>query len=205
MGVELPDDKDYVRKEIKKIKKEYSWEGIFFQLWIINEIVSFENIDNKCQEFREDLKDIRLWLEKCLYSEYNLKTTFRENMPTAGIVYDVTKSDEELLADMNSSCRKRIKKAIAGGLKYAILDIHQYEKFFKKWQLTADIKWFNTISKAQYHRLTKYIDEGNGIIIGAFWTESWLHELFVFLMRAIFIVPMDSFIENLVTSEFNIS
>ena len=168
MGVELPDDKDYVRKEIKKIKKEYSWEWIFFQLWIINEMISFENIDNKCQEFREDLKNIRWGLEKCLYSDYKLKTAFRENMPTAGIVYDVTKSDEELLNDMNSSCRKRIKKSIAGWLQYAILDTHQYEKFFKKWQLTADIKWFNTISKAQYYRLTKYIDEGNGIIIGAF-------------------------------------
>lgn len=168
MGVELPDDKDYVRKEIKKIKKEYSWEGIFFQLWIINEIISFENINNKCQEFREDLKDIRWGLEKCLYLDYKLKPAFRENMPTAGIVYDVTKSDEELLNDMNSSCRKRIKKSIAGWLKYGILDTHQYENFFKKWQLTADIKWFNTISKAQYHRLTKYIDEGNGIIIGAF-------------------------------------
>jgi lipid II:glycine glycyltransferase (peptidoglycan interpeptide bridge formation enzyme) len=79
-------------------------------------------------------------LQKYLYSDYKLKTAFRENMPTAGIIYDVTKSDEELLNDMNSSCRKRIKKSIAGGLKYAILDTNQYEKFFKKWQLTADIK-----------------------------------------------------------------
>jgi hypothetical protein len=53
-------------------------------------------------------------LQKCLHAEYKLKTSFRENMPTAGIVYDVTKSDEELLKDMNSSCRKRIKKSTEG-------------------------------------------------------------------------------------------
>jgi hypothetical protein len=33
-------------------------------------------------------------------------------MPQANIIYDITKSDEELISEMNSGCKERIKKAI---------------------------------------------------------------------------------------------
>lgn len=61
-------------------------------------------------------------------------------MPTASITYDTQKSDEELLKDMNNSCRKRTKKAIAGGMEYRIIDKKEYEMFFAKRQKTADTK-----------------------------------------------------------------
>jgi hypothetical protein len=41
---------------------------------------------------------------------------------------------------MNESCRKRIKKAIAGGIEYRIVDKKDYELFFAKRQKTADAK-----------------------------------------------------------------
>ncbi|MEI6774919.1 MAG: hypothetical protein WCL18_09465 [bacterium] len=81
---------------------------------IINDIISFENSTQKCDEFKEDMKMFRLGLQKVLQIDYKFTPACRENMPTAGIIYDTTKSDEELLKDMNESCRKRIKKAIAG-------------------------------------------------------------------------------------------
>jgi len=52
----------------------------------------------------------------------------------------VSKSDEELLKDMNESCRKRIKKSIAQGLEYRTIDKKEYETFFTKRQKTADSK-----------------------------------------------------------------
>ncbi len=168
MGVQLPDDKEYVHREISKLKKHYTWKWILFQLGIVNEMISFENSENKCEEFREDMKEIRIGLQNCLHSDYSLKTAFRENMPTAWITYDVTKSDEELLKDMNESCRKRVKKSIAAWLEYQIVGEHQYEEFFIKRKQTADTKWFNTISKAQYERLIEYIDKGKGMLIWAF-------------------------------------
>jgi len=61
-------------------------------------------------------------------------------MPMAAITYDTTKSDEALLHDMNESCRKRVKKAIAGGMQYRIVDKQDYESFFAKWQKTAGTK-----------------------------------------------------------------
>jgi len=32
-------------------------------------------------------------------------------MPQANIIYDITKSDEELIKEMNSGCKERVKKA----------------------------------------------------------------------------------------------
>jgi len=168
MGVELPDDTVYVQKELAKLRKKFRGKWIFFQLGIINEIVSFENSMKRCQEFDEDMKYFRLWLQDILYKNYSIIPAFRENMTTAAIIYDVTKSDEELLKDMNESCRKRVKKAISWGMEYRIIDKDQYAEFFVKWQKTADTKWFNTISKPQYAWLLKYIEKGKWMLIGAF-------------------------------------
>jgi len=76
-------------------------------------MVRFENANHIAPEFAHDMREIRLGLRKNLCSKYGLKSSFRENMPQAGIIYDVTKSDEELLKDMNESCRKRVKKSIS--------------------------------------------------------------------------------------------
>ena len=81
-------------------------------------------------------------------------------MPTAAIIYDTTKSDEALLKDMNDSCKKRVKKAIAGGMEFRIIEQKYHQEFFIKWQKTAEAKGFNTISKQQYERLLAYIATG---------------------------------------------
>lgn len=168
MGVELPSDKEYVRSEIEKIKKQFRKKWFFFQLGITNEIISFENSSQKSDEFKQDMKEFRLGLQKVLQLDYHIIPTFRENMPTAGIIYETNKSNEELLKDMNESCRKRTKKAIAQGLEYRIIDKKEYEIFFAKRQKTADAKWFNTISRRQYDALLQYISQEKWMLIGAF-------------------------------------
>lgn len=81
------------------------------QLGVINEIVRFENAQHIAPEFAHDMKAIRLGLRNDICHKYDLKSSFRENMPQAGIIYDVTKSDETLLKDMNDSCRKRVRRS----------------------------------------------------------------------------------------------
>jgi len=168
MGVELPDDQEYVQKELAHLKKIFRKKWFFLQLGIVNEIVHFDNSMKRYPEFDYDMYDFRIWLQKILHKNYNLQNTFRENMPTASIVYDTTKSDEELFKDMNESCRKRTKKAIAWWMEYFVVEQKDYEMFFAKRQKTAEAKWFNTISKKQYEWLLKYISSWKWMLIGAF-------------------------------------
>lgn len=168
MGVELPDDQVYVQKEVEKLRKSFRNKWFFFQLGITNEIVHFDNSMKRCPEFDQDMHDFRMGLQKLLHHNYGLQTAFRENMPTAAIIYDVMKSDEELLKDMDESCRKRVKKAIAWGMEFRIVDKHFYPEFFEKRQKTAGAKGFNTISKFQYEELLKYIEKEHGMLIWAY-------------------------------------
>lgn len=140
MGVTLPDDEQEIRKGIKEIKKKFRGKGIFFQLGLRNPIVSFENSEMRSEEFKEDMKGMREYLEKSLCRRYGLHPAFRENMPTASIIYDVTKFDDDLRKEMNESCRKRIKKAFGEGMEYHIIAKEQYEEFFVKRQKTAETK-----------------------------------------------------------------
>ncbi len=168
MGIELPDDISYVQKELDKLRKLFRRKWFFFQLGVINEIVHFDNSMKRCPEFDQDMHDFRVGLQKIFHDNYGLQTAFRENMPQASIVYDVTKSDDELLKEMDESCRKRVRKAKEQGMQFRIIERDAYEEFFAKRQKTADAKGFHTISKTQYERLIQYIEDGHGMLIGAY-------------------------------------
>jgi len=58
------------------------------------------------------MRSIRLNIREFIYSNFGLRVAFRENMPQSNIVYDITKTDDQLLAEMNSGCKERVKKAI---------------------------------------------------------------------------------------------
>jgi len=54
-------------------------------------------------------------------------------MPQANIVYDITKSDEDLIKEMNSGCKERVKKAIKKGIEFGVASPDQYDLFYQKW------------------------------------------------------------------------
>ena len=114
MGVELPTDREYVIAEIKRVKKELSKKqtNILLQLGIVNEMISFENVSHRSDDFQLDMKHMRLNLQNFLQKHYKFKVAFRENMPMSDIIIDVSKPDDQLLQEMNSGSRQRIKKAI---------------------------------------------------------------------------------------------
>jgi hypothetical protein len=139
MGVQLPNDRQYVIDEIKRIKKELSSKktNIMLQLGIVNEMISFENVSHRSEEFTEDMKHMRLNLQKFLCKNYALKVAFRENMPMSDIIIDVSKPDEQLLQEMNSGSRQRIKKAVGKQIEFGMAAPDQYELFYAKWKETS--------------------------------------------------------------------
>ena len=104
MGLEIPDDRSKVREELKKIKHYFGkkWGNICFQFGIINEITSFDNYRARSQDIIGKVRGMRLQKRATIIKQTGLK---------------LAKSDEELLAEMNSGCADRVKKAIKKGVK----------------------------------------------------------------------------------------
>ena len=163
MWVELPQDKNFVKKELTRLKDKYSKEKwiIFIQLCFLNEIIRFENCGPRDENFVENIKEMRLNLRKQIENEYWLKLAFRENMPQANIIYDITKSDEELMKEMNSGCKERVKKAMKKWIEFGIASPDQYDLFYQRWKEVSGTKWFNIIPKDQYNKLIRYITQNS--------------------------------------------
>jgi len=175
MWVVLPDDKEFVCKEIKKLKHKFSDKktNIFFQLWLINEIISFENVSHRSESFKDDMKQMRLNIRHYLCHTYHLKNSFRENMPQSNILIDLSKTDEQLMDEMNSGCKDRIKKAIKKWIEFGMATPDQYKLFYDKWIETSSDKWFNIIPYDQYEKLIRYITQNSrwNLFVTNIWWE----------------------------------
>lgn len=139
MGLEIPDDRNKVREELAKVKHYFGkqWGNIFFQFGIVNEITSFDNARAREQDIIGKVKGMRLHIREQISKETGMKLAFKENMPQSTITIKLAKSDEELLAEMNSGCADRVKKAIKKGVKVRLSNPDDDQIFFDKWQNTA--------------------------------------------------------------------
>jgi len=155
LGIEFPDNPMYVKQEInalKKLLKKQFWT-VFIQLGVINELTQFDNWTTKEAWFVDTIRTQRLDLQDRLANDYGLCPSFRENMPQSNIIYDVTKTDEQLMAEMNSGCKERIKKAIKNNLNFRLARPDEYDIFYQKRCDLGGKKWFNPISKQNYRDL----------------------------------------------------
>lgn len=163
LGVRLPDDKTYIQQELTRIRTELRKEfgTVFIQFGIINEITSFENISHRSGEFNDAIRQKRLDIQKDLCHTYGLQISFRENMPQSNIIYDVTKTDEQLIAEMNSGCKERIKKAIKNEIGFRLARPDEHDVFYQKRCDLWGKKWFNPITKKNYLDLIAYMQKNN--------------------------------------------
>lgn len=155
---DLPKNYKDTKQIIQKIKSEFwnNWTNIFFQLGITTPIKTFDvkNIDN---ELSTSLRKTRLSIRNSMEKDYNIIHSFRENLPESWIIYDLNKTDEEFIKDMNKASSVRTKKAIKNEIWFRAIKKDEYSKFYDKRQKTANKKWFNTISKEQYLKLAKHL------------------------------------------------
>lgn len=160
MGVILPDDEKYVKKELERIKKLLQKKRgvICLQLWLMNEITRFKNGKKLSEVFKEQVKNQRLILEKKIVETYGLKVAFRENMPVSNIIYDIQKTDEVLLEEMHDSCRTKVKKAMKKNILFKTLETEQeQESFYHDWKEISGKKHFGIIPEDQFIKLVTYL------------------------------------------------
>ncbi len=147
------------------------------QLGIINEMIRFENVSHRSEGFADDMKQMRLNVQKFMRTYYWLKVAFRENMPMSDIIIDLSKSDELLLKEMNSWAQSRIKKALKKEIEFGMAAPDQYPLFYEKRVETSGDKWFHVIPYEQFERLVRYITQngcGNLFLTNIWWElVSW--------------------------------
>ena len=158
LGVHLPDDTSYVQQELRRLHRKLSQRNIgFIQLGMVNEIVSFPNISHKAADFTDHMRDCRLKLRQHMHDTFGLYHAFRENMPESNIIYDVRKSDDELLQDMNSGCKERVKKALRSGIDFRTAKAQEYDYFYTKRNELSEYKGFTPLPKKDYLALIEYM------------------------------------------------
>ncbi len=145
-----------LKKDIKKIKKKYKWIfNIMFQLWITNEVITFDN-KKQSDEFILKVKNKRLYEEK-KYKKIWLKKSFKENMPLSNIFYDLNISGENLQKNMTSHARRYIRKWEKSWLEFSSIKKIELDIFYKKWKNISIEKWFWIIDKQSFLKIYEYL------------------------------------------------
>ncbi|MDR0369371.1 MAG: hypothetical protein LBH96_02280 [Candidatus Peribacteria bacterium] len=112
-------------------------------------------------EFVGDIKQMRLNIREKVTSEYGLKLAFRENMPQSNVIYFIDKSDEELMEEMNSGAKQKVKHGLKKKVDFQIATPNQYEEFYQKRSKVAGFKGFAPITKKQFYDLMEYLEKNN--------------------------------------------
>ncbi len=158
LGFDLPKEPKKAKELLEKIKSEFKKDrtDIFFQLWITTPIKTFDVKDIN-PELSKSMRDARISQRHWMKERFHLSHSFRENLPESGIIYDLSKSWEELLKDMNKSSNLRTKKWLKNNIVFREIQKSEFDKFWNKRQETAGHKWFHTISKKQYIQLISHL------------------------------------------------
>lgn len=147
------------KKEIEKVKRDYkhNYGDMFFQFGFIDNLATFKIKELRDQQFVEDIKNRRKLREENLKKEYGLIKSFRENMPMATIVVDITWWEDVIWNNMAKSARNHIKKAISNWLVFEFAKDEDWEKFYDVWHETSYEKGFNIVDREILINLRNYL------------------------------------------------
>ncbi|MDR3168407.1 MAG: GNAT family N-acetyltransferase [Candidatus Peribacteria bacterium] len=112
-------------------------------------------------DFTNDIRQMRLNIRTKITSEYDLQLSFRENMPQSNIIYFIDKSDENLLEEMNSGAKQKVKHGFNKNVEFQKATPEHYEEFYQKWATVAGFKGFAPITKQQFYDLMDYLEKND--------------------------------------------
>lgn len=160
---EKKQDFEYINQELSKLKRDFNvkfWD-IFFQLWF-NDLIYENDINNlKEWDILKSIRKIREQEEKFMHSKFWLRKSFRENMPLASIVYDLTIDKDNIYSQMSKSAHQHIKKWVSKWLYFELACEKDRYDFYEIWKQTSIDKKFNIISIDTYIKLKNYLLEKN--------------------------------------------
>ena len=82
-------------------------------------------------------------------------------MPQSNVIYFIDKSDDDLMEEMNSGAKQKVKHGFKKNVDFQVALPDQYEEFYQKRAKIAGFKGFAPITKKQFYDLMDYLEKNN--------------------------------------------
>lgn len=158
----LAKDKKSVQEQVSHIKRDFKksrWD-IFFQLGNISEFGRWKtDMIKSDDELLVTISQSKKHLNDLMRKEYNLVPSWREHMPDATIVLNLSTDIFGLRKWYSRSCKRYINKAKKQDLTFQHATKEQRPLFWKVWYEMSYDKWFAVLPKKSFVSLMEYISD----------------------------------------------
>ncbi|UFX82639.1 lipid II:glycine glycyltransferase FemX [Candidatus Absconditicoccus praedator] len=157
MGVDVDFDNNF-SNELQNIKRQFGGDfgNILFQFGFTNIVDEARSSDMKDSVIVENIRNNQKKISSDITKKYNLKPSFRENMPPATVLIDLEKSEEEIWNEISKNTKQKIKKGKSKGLEFGIANKEDIEEFYNLWYTTLGSKGYSILPKKDYENLIHF-------------------------------------------------
>ena len=161
-GFEIPTYENFseeFHQVLVQLKRDYGrgFGDLFFQLGIANVFDSRPTSEVKEPEIRTTLLTQRKNIEQNCKTRYDLIPSWREHMPQATIVLDLTLSKEQRSKDLSDSGKRYLNKGKKAELTFVQATDTDWAGFWDVRYTTAFDKGFAVVPKEQFLRLRDFL------------------------------------------------
>jgi len=118
---------------------------MFFQCGIVDILSKNKTKRLKDPKVIEELQKRRIYQRSNMRERYDMKPSFREHMPDATLVLDLTLNAMEMKQEFSKSCKRFLNKAKKAELSFALATEKEWKDFWKIWYTMAYDKGFSTL------------------------------------------------------------
>ena len=164
------------QKEIQLLKRDFEksrWD-IFFQLWCIDVLWSWDTALIKSdKDLIEKISKQKTDLNELYREKYQLVPSWREHMPDATVVIDLSTGIEHVKSWYSRSCKRYINKSKKQNLTFARATKKQWSEFWTNWYEMSYDKWFTVLEQELFLELMMYITESEqwDLFVAMKWDE----------------------------------
>jgi hypothetical protein len=174
----LSDPKLFSEEVMRVCRQEFSRHSdCFVQLWLINQLGITDISIAKLNDYNSHRDSVRRQQGSGIMRLGGYEWLV-ENMPSATIIVDLSKSEDELWSDLSRGTRNNVNRARKSWLSIGIADAQERDVYYDMWANTGDTKWFAVQSREYYDALQAYllstkqwalhvVRDGDTIIAGA--------------------------------------
>lgn len=99
------------------------------------------------------------------FTQWGFRESLQQVQPPNTVLLDLTQSDDDLMAAMNQSTRRNIRKAYKNDIHYYEATLDDFEKFARIIAVTGDRNEFGVHEPAYYHKMVELFVPDDAVLI----------------------------------------